>query len=249
MLTNHGVSLVTRDQPGVGHTLIRYPDALPLSEFRMRDDMWVFDLPDETLLPFEGSGIETVWQLMLSKVGNANGFGSLTDMLITFDMRASYSAALEKQHIAALPNTAVRSLLVSAKTMNPGAIRDFRDNGGQLTLEFDLGRLARNTNETARKILNFVIVAVGVGDVPFSATFSSDNPAQDKVITLENGLALSNSGALAGGNAGVPLPLNAFVGLDIDQVFTLVIDGASNPTTDFTNVSEVLLLAEYEATF
>jgi hypothetical protein len=35
-----------------------YPDALPLSEFNLRGDMLVYDLPDETLLPFEGSGIE-----------------------------------------------------------------------------------------------------------------------------------------------------------------------------------------------
>ena len=139
----------------------------------MRNDMWVFDLPDETLLPFEGSGIETVWELMLSKIGNANGFESLTDILITFDMRASYSSFLEAQHIAALPNVANRSLLVSAKTMNPGALAKFRKDGGQLTLDFDLAKLARNTNETARKTLNLIIVAVGVDDAPFTATFSS----------------------------------------------------------------------------
>lgn len=249
MLTNQGVSLVSRDQKGTTHTLIRYPDALPLSEFRMRNDMWVFDLPDETLLPFEGSGIETVWELMLPKIGNANGFGSLTDILITFDMRASYSAFLEKQHLAALPNSANRSLFISAKTMNPGALAKFRQDGGKLTLDIDLARLARNANETARKTLNFVVVAVGVDDAPFTATFSSENPAQSEDVTLENGVALSNAGVLADGNAGVPLPLNTFVGLDVDQVFTLLIDADANPGTDFTNLSEVLLLAEYEATF
>jgi hypothetical protein len=248
MLTNQGVSLVTRNQQGTAHTLIRYPDALPLSEFRMRNDMWVFDLPDETLLPFEGSGIETVWELMLSKIGNANGFGSLTDILITFDMRASYSASLEKQHIAALPNSANRSLLVSAKTMNPGALAAFRMDGGQVTLEVDLAKLARNTNETARKTLNFILVAIGVDDAPFTALFLSENPVHNEAITFDKGVALSNAGVLADGNVGVPLPLTTFVGLDVDQVFTLLIDADANPGTDFTNLSEVLLIAEYEAT-
>lgn len=249
LFSNQGMSIVTREKAGSAHTLVRYPDALPLSEFRMRDDMWVFDLPDETLLPFEGSGIETVWELMLSKVGNANGFEAMTDVLITFDMRASYSALLEKQHLAGMPNSANRSLLVSAKAMNPGAIAKFSKNGGKLTLAFDLAKVARNTNETQRKTLNFMFAAVGVNDAPFTSVFSSANPAQSKGIEFEKGIALSNAGALADGNAGVPLPLNAFVGLDVDQTFSLVIDADANAGSDFTKMTEVLLLVEYEATF
>jgi hypothetical protein len=247
LFSNQGVSLITRSNPTAGHTLVRYPDALPVSEFRMRDDMWVFDLPDETLLPFEGSGIDTVWELMLSKVGNANSFESLTDVLITFDMRASYSAFLEQQHIATLPTTVKRSLLASAKAMNPGALAQFRQDGGEVTLAFDVAKLARNNNESARKTLNFVLVAVGVDDTPFDASFSSATPANSEVITFTDGIALSNAGALADGNAGVPLPLNTFVGLNVDQTFELVIDADANAGTDFTRLNDVLLLAEYEA--
>jgi hypothetical protein len=247
LFSNQGVSLITRSNPTAGHTLVRYPDALPVSEFRMRDDMWVFDLPDETLLPFEGSGIDTVWELMLSKVGNANSFESLTDVLITFDMRASYSAFLEQQHIATLPTTVKRSLLASAKAMNPGALAQFRQDGGEVTLAFDVAKLARNNNESARKTLNFVLVAVGVDDTPFDASFSSATPANSEIITFTDGIALSNAGALADGNAGVPLPLNTFVGLNVDQTFELVIDADANAGTDFTRLNDVLLLAEYEA--
>lgn len=249
LISNQGVSVVTRDKAGSAHTLVRFPDALPLSEFRMRDDMWVFGLPDETLLPFEGSGIETVWELMLSKVGNANGFEAMTDVFITFDMRASYSAFLEKQHIAALPNSANRSLLISGKAMNPGALPKFRKHGGKVTISFDLAKAAYNTNETQRKTLNFTLVAVGVHDAPFTATFSSTTPANSETITFKKGIALSNAGALSDGNGGVPLPLNTFVGLNSDQTFNLVIDAGANAGVDFTNLTEVLLLVEYEATF
>ena len=215
----------------------------------MRNDMWVFDLPDETLLPFEGSGIETGWELTLSKVGNANGFDSLTDILITFDMRASYSALLAEQHVFALPNTANRSLLISAKTMNPGSLAKFRKDGGLLTLEIDAAKLARNTNETSRKTLNFILVAPGIDDGAFSATFLCKNPALSEEITFEKGIALSNAGVLADGNAGVPLPLNTFVGLDTDQTFTILIDADKNPGTNFALLTDLMMVTEYEATF
>lgn len=247
LFSNQGVSLVSRDKPGSEHTLVRYPDALPLSEFRMRDDMWVFDLPDETLLPFEGSGIETIWELMLSRIGNANGFDSMTDMLITFDMRASYSALLEKQHMTAPPNTANRSLLVSAKAGNAAALTKFRKQGGRVTLAFDLARLGSNASETQRKTLNYILVAVGVDDAPFTATFSSAKPAKSEVISFEKGIALSNAGALADGNGGVPLPLNTFVGLELEQTLKLRLDAAANPGSKLKQLEEVLLLVEYEA--
>ncbi len=249
LLSNQGVSLVTRDQSGSAHTLVRYPDALPVSEFRMRDDMWVFDLPDETLLPFEGSGIETVWELALSKIGNANGFETLTDVLITFDMRASYSAFLQKEQIAALPASANRSLLISANANNPGALAHFRAHGGKVKLAFDVAKAARNSNETTRTTLNFVLIAVGAQDPPFSAKFTSVTPPNTVAISFEKGVALSNAGVLSDGNGGVPLPLNGFVGLNADQVFTLEIDTAANPGIDFKNLREIMLLIEYEASF
>jgi signal transduction histidine kinase len=44
-------------------------------------------------------------------------------------------------------------------------------------------------------------------------------------------------------------PEEAFVGLDLDQVFTLEIDADANPAADFTRLQDVLLLVEYEAQF
>jgi len=249
LLSNQGVSVLTRGTLNSAHTLVRYPDVLPLSEFRMREDMWVFDLPDETLLPFEGSGIETVWELMLPKAGNVNSFESITDVMITFDMRASYSASLRTQQLAALPASANRSVLVSANTMNPGVLADFRVNGGLVSLDFDLAKATFNANEVARTTINVVLMAVGLKNTPFDATFSSMNPAQSEVFTFEKGVALSNAGALADGNGGVPLPLNTFTGIDTNQTFRMQIDANANPGVDFSQLTEVMLLAEYQADF
>lgn len=248
LFSNHGVSVVSRSEPGSAHTLVRYPDALPLSEFRMRDDMWVFDLPGETLLPFEGSGFESVWELRLSTVGHPNSLASMTDFLFSFDMRASYSAILKDQHLASLPTTANRSLLISARTGNAGALAKFRTQGGKLSLTYDLARRAQNANET-QTILNLMLVAVGVADTPFTATVAVTQPAISQAITFENGVAVSNAGALADGNGGVPLPLTAFVGLDVGQTLTCEIDPAANPGSNLQALYELLLFVDYEATF
>ena len=139
--------------------------------------------------------------------------------------------------------------MVSAKKTNPGALAKFRKDGGQLKLSFDLKGLAKNPNETTRNTLNFVIAVIGVGDAAVAATFSSDNPVQSEAITFEKGAAFSNAGVLADGNGGVPLPLNTFVGLDVDQIFSLTIDADANAGIDFKDLSEVLMLVEYDATF
>ena len=53
--------------------LVRYPDALALSEFRLHDDLFVYGLPGETFLQFEGSGFETDWELELPVAANPKG--------------------------------------------------------------------------------------------------------------------------------------------------------------------------------
>lgn len=249
LLSNQGVSVLTRSTLNSAHTLVRYPDVLPLSEFRMREDMWVFDLPDETLLPFEGSGIETIWELMLPRTGNTNSFESITDVMITFDMRANYSAALRAQQLAAPLASANRSVLVSANTMNRGVLAAFRVNGGVVSLDFDLAKATFNASEVARTTMNIVLMAVGLKNMPFDAMFTGTNPAQSEVFTFEKGVALSNGGALADGNGGVPLPLNTFTGIDANQTFRLEIDADANVGVDFTGLTEVMLLVEYRADF
>ena len=249
LLTNQGVSVLSRNTLNSAHTLVRYPDVLPLSEFRMREDMWVFDLPDETLLPFEGSGIETMWELSLPRTGNSNSFESITDVMITFDMRASYSAELRSAQMSALVPSANRSVLLSANASNPGALAEFRRNGGVVSLDFDLAAATFNASELARSTLNIVVMAVGMRAVPFAGTFRSPTPALTEMVSFDGGVALSNAGALADGNAGIPLPLNTFVGVDTNQTFTLDIDADANAGIDFSALSEVMLLVEYRADF
>jgi len=245
MLNNNGFSMVTRSD-GSSHRLLRYPDALPLSEFNMRGDMWVYDLPDETLLPFEGSGIETPWQLSLSRFGDATSLENLTDVLLTFDMRANYSATLDAVHKAAQPAMFKKSVLISGRAQNPGEVNRFKKDGGVLKLIFRPVLAANNSIEKMRKITFLALMLSGVEQSPVSATLSADTDSLTTNFNLKNGVAFSNAGFLAAANGGIPLPLNILTGNAFDQSFTLTIDAAANAGVDFLKMYDVQLVVEYE---
>jgi hypothetical protein len=246
MLSNHGISMVTRSN-GSSHRLARYPDALPLSEFNMRGDMWVYDLPDETLLPFEGSGIETAWELSLSRLGDATSLENLTDVLLTFDMRASYSAVLDAKHKAELPASLKKSVLISGRAQNPGEVTRFKKDGDLLTLTFRPVLAAKNSVEQMRTVNFLSLMLSGVEQSPVAATLTADADGLSANVDLIDGIALSNAGFLAGANGGVPLPLNDLMGISADQTFTLTVDAGVNAGVDFSKMYDVQMFVEYEA--
>lgn len=246
ILTNQGFSAVSR-RDGTMNRLLRYPDALPLSEFNLRDDMLVYDLPDETLLPFEGSGIETTWEVSLSRIGQAQSLENLTDVLVTFDMRASYSVTLDAIHQEQLPTTLKKSVLISGKRQNTGKIAEFKSSGGILTLTFQPALAAANSIEKTRTITFLAVILSGVKQ---SSVFMALTALTDGItasINLENGIALSNNDFLNGSNRGVPLPLNVLTGISGDQSFVLTLDPANNAGVNFSELYDVQILMEYTA--
>lgn len=246
MLNNHGISMVSRND-GSSHRLLRYPDALPLSEFNLRGDMLVYDLPDETLLPFEGSGIETAWELSLSRLGGATSLENLTDVLITFDMRASYSATLDAKHKAEVPGALKKSVLISGRAQNPGVVTKFKKDGGSLTLTFSPELAAKNSLEKMRTVTFLALILSGVEHSPINASLTAETDGVTAVFDLTDGIALSNAGFLAAANGGVALPLNDLTGITADQRFTLTIDAGGNAGVDFSKTYDVQLMVEYEA--
>lgn len=246
LLSNNGYSTISRHD-GSTHRLLRYPDALPLSEFNMRGDMFLYDLPDETLLPFEGSGCETDWYLRLSRIGDSTSLEKLTDVLFTLDMRASYSVVLDAKHQASLPATWKKSLLISGKVQNPGAVSKFKKEGGVLSLSFYPVLAAGNSLEKMRKVTMLAVILSGVEASPISATLTADTDGLSANFNLIDGVAMTNSGFLALANGGVPLPLNILTGISGNQPFTLTIDSAVNPGVDFSKMYDVQMVVEYEA--
>ncbi|NJM97251.1 MAG: hypothetical protein HC800_08795 [Phormidesmis sp. RL_2_1] len=232
LLSNSGLSAISRPD-GTINRLLRYPDALPLSEFNLRDDMLVYDLPDETLLPFEGSGLETSWELRLARTGQVQSLETLTDVLLTFDLRARYSATLDATHQAQQPTTLQKSVLLSGKRQNPGAIAQFKANGGPLQLTFRPAVAAANATEKSRSVTFLALMLSGTDHSPLMATCTAVTDQLSAAILLEAGIALSNSNFLSGSNGGLALPLNALTDISADQSFIFTLDPDEHPGVDF----------------
>ena len=104
VLTNAGVSSISIADGSLQQS-IRSSDGMSISDFDISTfDMNVFGLPGATLMQFEGSGIETIWQIVLPASANPGGLSSLGDVLVTFDLRAQFSFLSLPPQVARLPH-------------------------------------------------------------------------------------------------------------------------------------------------
>ncbi|MGH7082557.1 MAG: hypothetical protein ACREFV_08825, partial [Acetobacteraceae bacterium] len=222
ILRNLGASTVSREDAAPPKRLVRFPDALPLSEFRLHQDLWVYGLPGEALLQFEGSGIETDWELEFPMATNPKGFRSLADVLITCDMNATYSQALAARTAEAPPVPVARSIVLAASVWDPAGLASLRAEGEPARIRFDLAKLALPLAEQNRAVANLALLAVGATKLVYSATLDAEGSGVPAAFDVTDGLALSNAGPLLG--TAQKLPLNAMVGLPLDQAFVLWVE-------------------------
>jgi hypothetical protein len=251
LLTNVGVSTVSAAD-GFVHGSVRPPDALPLSEFRLRDDMAVYSLPDEALMSFEGSGVDTLWGLELAAAANPQGLGGMVDLLVTLDLRASFSTDVYAADVAAMPTSADSLMLASARLMDPASLKALvAGPAGTVTLRFEMTTLTFPPKQTNRKVTNlFVVAAPGNRKLPisFSATLTAHQPTKKVAIQLIDGAAASNGPPITDPQSTVALsPLNVLAGQPVDQTFALTIDPKQNPGVDFGSLTDVVLGIDYSA--
>lgn len=246
-LINRGVSISKPQRPGE-HVLIRPAESLPMSEFRLEKDMAVYGLPDETLLTFEGSNVETFWELGFPKAANAAGLDGLVDVLLTFDLFCEFASERYESDLVALPTTERKWILISAARYQPAAIVDLAGGAAKVDLVFDLRALRLlPRQEIARKIKNVATFVVSPDKVDFTAKLTAASPATTATVAFKEGFALSTLQPDPGMPPLPASPLNAFADLNPEQAFTLSIDKAVNPTAAFQRVTDVVLAIEYEA--
>lgn len=245
VLRNGGVSEVSADDLSA-KVLVRYPDALALSEFRLHDDLFVYGLPGETLLQFEGSGFETDWELEFPVIANPKGFRSVADVIITFDSNAYYSEVVAAKQAALPPADTPRAIMLAASNTDPKGLDTLRAAAGSARITFDLTRLALALQETKRTLSNVAVIFVGKTENVYNATLTAAKSAKTAAFTLDAGIASSNDGPLLGANP--PLPLNDLVGLDLEQAFVLEIDRAG-VADELARLFDVVLYLEYAAAF
>ena len=204
ILTNSGFSLLRREPAAQRVPMLRFADAYPVSEFRLRTDMALHGLPGEHLLPFEGAAFTTTWTLELPKAANPVGLNRVTDVRITFDVQAAYEvpAAVAPP----LPQPASRAVFVSALALDSTGLKTLsKATEPQGKIRFDLDRLALPVDAV---ITNLAVVVPGVVGGKFDAKLQFGGTAATS-FEIDDGLAMSNAGVLSDGNPANVQPLNA----------------------------------------
>jgi hypothetical protein len=204
MLSNSGFSLLRRDAGAPRVPLLRFADAYPITEFRLRSDMALHGLPGEHLLPFEGAAFTTTWTLELPRDANAIGLNRVTDVRTTFDIQAAYEVPAARVPAPARPSS--RAVFVSALAVDTTGLKTLRNvSEPQGKVVFDLDRLALPADAL---ITNVAVVLPGVAGGTFNATLRFGAGAATS-FQIDDGLAMSNMGVLSDGIPANAQALNA----------------------------------------
>lgn len=235
IMRNRGVSLVSTADSSSPQPLIRFPDALPISEFRLRDDMQVFGLPGETLLQFEGSGLTTQWDIVISPQADTS-LRALTDVIVTIDGFGLYD---DTQFALQPPAASGQSgaILFAASLLDPEGLANLRKNvTDQITM--DLTKLRLPASASDRKISNLAFICIG--STPADGSVFALSSGETAAITFLDGITASNAPPFAATNN--PSPLNAVCGISLNQSLRI-----SFSQSDMTRCQEIAIYLEYSA--
>ena len=251
ILTNSGVSLISGSD-GELQLSIRPPDGLPITEFDITSfDLTAYGLPGQTLMQFEGSGMETVWQLQLPPAGNPGGLAGLADATITFDLRARFSPSLFQTATGSPPASITKMIMFSALRLKVAGLADLQGAASVARLDFDLSAAGLSAIEKTRTLNNlFFVLVSSLGTSTVNAKVIASTSGKTINVTLANGVVYSNNPPITDPLSTVALsPLNVLGGIDAGQKLSLSIDKSANAGIDFSQVADVILGVDYTATF
>jgi hypothetical protein len=202
------------------------------------------------LLTFEGSNIETFWEVGLPKAANPAGLDGVLDVMLTFDLFCEFEPERYEADLASLPTSEQKWILISGKQFDPAAVADLAGPAAKADVVFNLPALRLlPRQEKSRTIKNVAAFVVTPNEIDFTGKLSATKPATSASVKFTNGLALST---LQPDPSLPPLPsspLDVFAGVDPNQAFTLSIGKSANPGIDFHGVTGVILALEYDASF
>ena len=86
-LYSNGISRVVTGRDGAfGDVLVRHdPTVVALTSPVNASGVFELDVQADMLLPFEGSGVDTTWELRLPAAANPFDLGNVVDVMITID--------------------------------------------------------------------------------------------------------------------------------------------------------------------
>src|SRR5262249_3007218 len=139
-----------------------------------------------------------------------------------------------------------RAIAAAAGVWDPSGLKTLKGSAATAKMSFDLTRLALPLQEKNRTVSNLAILCVGNTQKNYAAKLSAQKSGKTTSFTIEQGVALSNAGPLLG--TAAPVPLNALVGLTLDQVFVLEINRTPTTSDELSRLFDVVLYLDYSAT-
>jgi hypothetical protein len=176
-LASYGISRVTTQTPsGFGEVLLRRdPSVVSFTGTVDATGVFALDLQTDMLLPFEGSGVDTTWELSLPPTANPFDFRTISDVLLTIDYTALLDWDYRAQVIRHLNANATR-----AADRVYSLARDFPDQWYALNNPDPLTRLRTAT-------------------LPLSMSDFPPNLVDQSLTTTEIAVMLSGGSTLAQG--------------------------------------------------
>lgn len=105
-LTSSGLSRVVSGSDLFQTTVIRRdPEQVALTSPSNATGLFELESKGELLLPFEGTGVDTVWEFQMPRASNAFDFNTIADVLINIDYTAFASPMYREQVIKQLDRT------------------------------------------------------------------------------------------------------------------------------------------------
>jgi hypothetical protein len=194
-LYSNGISRVITGREGIfGEVIVRHdPSVVALTSPINATGVFELDVQSDLLLPFEGSGVDTTWELRLPRAANPIDFSSIVDVLFTVEYTALTDDDYRRQVVTRLNADRDRG----ADRLFSLA-QDFPDAWYDLNNPADPAQ--RQVNLTLRE-LDFPLGVDNLGTAAITVRLIGKDAVPDTIVTLHRG---SDGGdALAtGGLAG-----------------------------------------------
>jgi|GEM_PF-746717 len=105
-LSNVGVSRIVIDNNGLYQTITvqRPPESVALCSPANATGVFELETQQEMLLPFEGLGVDTIWEFRMPKAANQFDYSTIGDVMITIEYTALDSPDYRQQIVDTLPS-------------------------------------------------------------------------------------------------------------------------------------------------
>jgi hypothetical protein len=214
-LTNAGVSRVVIGGDSFQTVrLVRDAEQVALTSPTNATGVFELDLQPELLLPFELSGVDSLWNLEMPKAANAFDFHTIADVLVMFEYTALASTEYRQKVIAQLDRTASADRLFSLRDQFPDQWYDLHNPQAPtapVTIGFDVSAddfPANLDGITTSQLGLYIVLADGVTGTPIQVSLDFSANGERPV----GGTASSTSGGIVSTRLGNGAPWTVLLG-------------------------------------